>query len=89
MPQKKNVKKEVLNKKAFGLSLGVICSISILIFSLWIIFIGTGQEIINLISKFYIGYSSGFFGTILGMIYGFVDGFIGGWVFAWLYNKFA
>lgn len=88
MPQKK-VKKDILNKKAFGLSLGIICSASILMFSLWVSFFGTGQEIINLISYFYIGYESTFLGTILGMFYGFVDGFVGGWIFAWLYNKFV
>lgn len=81
--------KQKLNQKAFGLSLGIICAASMLVLSLWVILIGTGQEWITLTAAFYFGYSTTVKGTLLGMIYGFVDGFIGGWVFAWLYNKLA
>ena len=95
---KKKVKKSVnvgdvmtsymkLQPSKFGLSLGILCAFAMVVFSLWVILVGTGQELINLTSAFYFGYSTTFGGMILGAIYGFIDGFIGGYLFAWLYNK--
>ena len=76
-----------LNSLKFGLALGILCALSILVFSLWIILIGTGEQLVLLLSQFYFGYSTTISGMIIGMIYGFIDGFIGGIVFAWIYNK--
>jgi len=81
--------KQKLNQRAFGLSLGIICAAAMIILSLWVILMGTGQEWINLTAAFYFGYSTTIVGMLLGAIYGFIDGFIGGWIFAWLYNKLA
>lgn len=89
-------KKKVVNRNSgvakldapkFGVALGIICAASMILFSLWVIFIGTGQQIIDLISQFYFGYSSTLQGMVLGAIYGFIDGFIGGYLFAYLYNR--
>jgi ABC-type dipeptide/oligopeptide/nickel transport system permease subunit len=48
-----------------------------------------GGEHLELLGKFYIGYSVSVGGAFLGLVYGFVDGFLGGWILAWLYNRFA
>lgn len=76
-----------LNPKAFGFALGILCAASMVLFSLWVILVGTGQEIVNLAAAFYFGYSTTITGMLLGAIYGFIDGFIGGFVLVWLYNK--
>ncbi len=78
-----------LNPKAFGFALGILCAVSMVLFSLWVIFVGTGQELVDLTASFYFGYSTTITGMLLGAIYGFIDGFIGGFIFAWLYNKFV
>ena len=78
-----------LNPNAMGLALGLLCAVSMVIFSLWVIFVGKGQEFVALTASFYLGYSTTIPGMFLGMFYGFIDGFIGGYVFAWLYNKFS
>ncbi len=76
-----------LNPKAFGLALGILCAVSMVFFSLWVILMGTGQELVDLTALFYFGYSTTITGMFLGAIYGFIDGFVGGFVLAWLYNK--
>jgi len=76
-----------LHSLKFGFALGILCMLSILVFSLWVILIGTGEQLIVLLSQFYFGYSTTISGMIIGMIYGFIDGFIGGFAFAWIYNK--
>ncbi|MFH1585297.1 MAG: bacteriophage holin [archaeon] len=76
-----------LNAKAFGLVLGILSAATMVFFSLWVMFIGTGEAWMNMAADFYFGYSTTFTGMLLGAIYGFIDGFVGGWVFAWLYNK--
>ncbi len=77
-----------INKTALGLALGICWGASIVITTLWIKIVG-GEEILEFLSKFYIGYSVSVFGAFLGMIYGFIDGFIYGFFLAWLYNLFA
>lgn len=94
---KKSVKKKIkdlmkpkvarLDAVKFGLALGILCAVSMVFFSLWVILVGTGQELIDLTALFYFGYSTTITGMLLGAIYGFIDGFIGGFVFAWIYNK--
>ncbi|GBE19650.1 hypothetical protein BMS3Abin17_00375 [archaeon BMS3Abin17] len=79
--------KQGLNPKAAGLSIGILCAVSMIFFSLWVIAVGTGQEVVSMIAAFYFGYSTTLTGTILGAIYGFIDGFVGGYVFVWLYNR--
>tara|TARA_Y100000034_G_scaffold115172_1_gene152045 strand:- start:176 stop:415 length:240 start_codon:yes stop_codon:yes gene_type:complete len=76
-----------LNKKALGLSLGVVTGVGIFLVGL-IGMTGYGVEIVNLIGKGYIGYSASVLGSVIGAVYGFIDGFVGGYLIAWLYNKF-
>jgi hypothetical protein len=76
-----------LNKKALGLSVGIVAGIGIFITGL-ISISGYGSELVDLIGKAYVGYDSSFLGSLIGLVYGFVDGFIGGYLIAWLYNKF-
>ncbi|MFA4953568.1 MAG: bacteriophage holin [Candidatus Pacearchaeota archaeon] len=76
-----------LNALKFGLALGLLCALSIIIFSLWVILIGTGEQLVLLLSQFYFGYSTTLSGMLIGVLYGFIDGFIGGCIFAWIYNK--
>ena len=76
-----------LNPKALGLALGILCAAFMVLFSLWVILVGTGQEFISFVASFYFGYSTTITGMLLGAIYGFIDGFVGGFVLAWLYNK--
>lgn len=77
-----------LNKKAFGLSLGILCGLCVFACTVWIMFKASGGDHLYLMRQFYPGYNVSWPGAFLGLVYGFVDGFVGGWVFAWLYNKF-
>ncbi|MBR9701855.1 hypothetical protein GOV13_02945 [Candidatus Pacearchaeota archaeon] len=76
-----------LNALKFGLAMGILCALSMVIFSLWVIYVGTGAEWISMMAQFYFGYSTSVKGTLLGAVYGFVDGFVGGFAFAWIYNR--
>ena len=77
-----------LNKAAMGLALGICWGASIVLMTLWLKIVG-GGEVLEVISKFYVGYSVSVLGAFIGMIYGFLDGFIYGFVGAWFYNLFA
>jgi hypothetical protein len=77
-----------LDKKAFGLALGLLWGFGLLIATLWAT-IAQGGAHLGLLNRFYIGYSVSYLGAVVGLIYGFVDGFICGWLLAWLYNRFA
>ncbi len=77
-----------LNATALGLGLGICWGGSIVLTTLWIRIVG-GEEILEFLAKFYIGYSVSLFGAFVGMIYGFIDGFIYGFCLAWFYNWFA
>ena len=50
---------------------------------------GQGGEHLELLARFYVGYSVSWVGAVVGLIWGFVDGFICGWLFGWLYNRFS
>jgi len=76
-----------LNALKLGLAMGILCAVSMILFSLWVIFVGTGAEWISMIAQFYFGYSTTVSGILLGAVYGFIDGFVGGFVLAWIYNK--
>lgn len=77
-----------LNKKAFGLTCGILWGLTILVATLWVMIRG-GGETLGLLQQFYFGYSISYGGAIIGLIWGVVDGFICGWIFAWLYNRFV
>ena len=76
-----------LNPKAFGLTLGIVWSVSLFAATLWIMLSGSGGATLGKLNAFYIGYSVSLPGAVIGAVYAFIDGFIGGWIIAWLYNK--
>ena len=78
-----------LDKKALGLTLGILWAACVLVGTLWIIFRGNGGGHLYLLRQFYPGYQVSTMGAVLGALYGFVGGFTSGWGFAWLYNKLA
>ena len=77
-----------LNKKALGLTSGIIWGLTVLVMTLWVVWRGGGNTL-ALLQQFYFGYSISYLGAIIGLIYGFVNGFICGSIFAWLYNSFV
>ena len=77
-----------INVKAFGLALGLTWAGGIFILGFAASF-GYGVEIVDFISKGYIGYEATLKGASIGAVWAFVDAFIGGVIFAWLYNKFS
>jgi hypothetical protein len=77
-----------LNKMALGISLGLLCGVSVGLVTVFVMLRGGGEHL-HLLSQFYIGYEISTLGAVLGLVYGFIDGFIGGWVLAWLYNRLS
>ena len=78
----------MLNAKSFGLAIGIITAVYMLLMA-WVAAVtGWGVDMIRLAATCYLGYSASFIGGIIGAIWGFVDGFIFGWLIAWAYNKF-
>jgi len=78
----------MLNAKKFGLALGIVWGVALLVFTL----LGTvsgeyGKAFFDLIASFYPGYNVSLTGALLGGVYAFIDGMIFGYVFVWLYNK--
>lgn len=78
-----------LNKKALGLACGLLWGGGVLVATLWVVLSGSGGDHLNLLSRFYIGYSVSLLGAFVGLVYGFIDGLVTGWLLAWLYNRFA
>ena len=76
-----------LNKKALGLAAGILCGVSVFLVTLATVWVGGGEHL-ELLAKFYFGFTVSYVGAILGLVYGFIDGFICGWLLAWLYNRF-
>ena len=79
-----------LKPNALGLTAGIIWGVGLMLVTWWsLILYPTGGAILQLIGRFYIGYSVSFLGSIIGLIWGFIDGLICGYIFALLYNLFA
>ena len=77
-----------LSPLAFGLSLGLITGVSMIILSLLALYYGIGTGIVAGIAQYYPGYGVTLMGMFMGLIFGFLDGFIGGVIWAYLYNFF-
>lgn len=79
-----------LHPVSFGLALGIISGVSILIMALLDLFAGGyGDSYVKFVGTLYIGYAPTLLGSLIGLVYGFIDGFILGVIFAWLYNCFC
>ena len=77
-----------LNVKAFALAWGISFGVWVLVLG-WLAAFGWGEKIVEIISSFYIGYASTFWGGIIGGVWAFFDGAIGGAIIALIYNAFA
>ena len=77
-----------LNKTALGLAAGILCGLSVLLMTGWAVIMDGGNHL-QVLARFYIGYTVSGVGAVIGLVYGFIDGFIGGWLLAWLYNRFS
>lgn len=71
---------------SFGLALGIVTGLVMLIFGwmgwLW----GYGTSLIDMSATVHYGYNYTFIGGIMGGVWGLVEGFIFGFVFGWIYN---
>ena len=79
---------EKINIKALGLALGLTWAGGVFILGFFASF-GYGTNLVNFISKLYIGYEPTLTGALTGALWAFVCAFVGGVVVAWLYNKFS
>jgi len=77
-----------LDRRALGLAAGILWAACVFLCTLWVVYRGGGEHL-ELLGKFYPGYSVTLAGAFVGLVWGFVDGFLGGWILAWLYNRFA
>ncbi|HMN25394.1 MAG TPA: hypothetical protein PKE38_12890 [Ignavibacteriaceae bacterium] len=78
-----------LRKRAFGMAIGLVWGLIMLLGTWFLLLRGSPGEIFSKASAFYIGYSYSWGGAVIGFIYGFVTGFIAGVFIAWLYNIFC
>ena len=76
-----------LDPKKFGLSLGLVCGIYMVLLGLISGLFGWGAAIVRLIGSMYIGYDSSLKGLLIGFVWSFIDCFIAGYIFALIYNK--
>jgi hypothetical protein len=76
-----------LRARALGLSIGTVWGLAIFLATLWAAIEERGL-VLELLKRYYIGYSVSFGGALVGLIWGFVYGFVFGALVAWLYNIF-
>jgi hypothetical protein len=85
-----------LNTTMFGMLLGVLFALGILIATNWLVLKGgpinnRGEEVIGphlqLLGQFFIGYRVTFVGSLIGAAWAFALGTITGSVLGWIYNK--
>ena len=75
-----------LNKKAFGLTTGILWGAVVFLSTIFLLIRGSEGEFIIRLRAVYFGYTFSFFGSFIGLIWAFVTGFIFGWMFAFIYN---
>lgn len=75
-----------LHAFSFGVALGIVWGLSILITGLVAWGTGYGAGFVETMRTIYIGYEASVQGSIVGGIWGFVDMFIGGVIIAAIYN---
>lgn len=75
-----------LRPLAFGLALGIVWGLGVLIVGLFAANMEYGQAFVTLVSSVYYGYDASMGGSFVGAIWAFIDGLISGIIFAWLYN---
>lgn len=75
-----------LHAKKFGLALGIIWGLSVLVLTLISAWTDFGYLTLTNLS-IYPGYSITVGGAFIGGIWAFIDGFVGGTLIIWVYNK--
>jgi len=75
-----------LHAIGFGVALGILWSVSVLVMALISMNVDWGGEFVSWLGDLYIGYDASISGSFVGAAWGFLDGFVGGAVFAWIYN---
>ena len=78
----------MLDKKAFGLSVGIIWGLGVFLTTLGSLYFGYLNQFFGMLTGMYPLYAVSLPGSLSGLIFGFIDGFVGGWLIAWLYNYF-
>ncbi|MHB1948203.1 MAG: bacteriophage holin [Gammaproteobacteria bacterium] len=73
---------------SFGLAVGVIKGLWLLLLAWAGWLFGYGMPAIEHIAKYYHGYAGSFQGGLIGGFFGFISGFIFGFIFAGLYDFF-
>lgn len=76
-----------LNPCHLGLAAGIVCGISMLIFTILAVQFGYARQVLELGKGVYPGYDVTIAGAFVGLIWGFLKGFIGFSLIAWLYNS--
>jgi hypothetical protein len=77
-----------LSIKSLSLALGVSFALGVLFLGL-VAISGLGQDTVDVLGSFYIGYDATFIGAIIGAIWGFVHGAISGLLIGFFYNTFV
>lgn len=78
--------KTKLSAVAFGIALGLIYGLSLLIFAWVVYFGGYSDATVAHWGEYLKGYSASVPGGFIGLGWGFLKGFITGVIFAWFYN---
>lgn len=72
---------------SYGLALGIVLALSMVLYSLLASLTGYGIEIENIFESMLPGYTLTIPGTIVGTVWMFSIGYVYGTVFSWIYNK--
>lgn len=75
-----------LHAPAFGLSVGIVAGLLLLLATLFLVLRGGDTVGLGLLGQFFPGYQVTLTGSMLGFVYGFGGGFLLGWLFAFLRN---
>ncbi len=71
---------------SFGIALGITNGIAMMILA-WVSgHIGTGTDVVHLVSTFYAGYSTSIGGGLIGGFWGLVGGFLFGFITVLIYD---
>lgn len=81
--------KRVLNTHAFGVAMGAVTALWMIIVVVLVQTAGVGSGLIELYSGVIPGFSATAGGVISGVVIGFIEGYVIGWVLAWVYNRVA
>ena len=76
-----------LNAKAFGLAVGVVWGLIVLVATIVLTVKASGGEHISRLSIFYPWYGLSYVGALIGFVWSLIYGFVAGVIFAWVYNK--